>query len=66
MSEEKYNVYAWYRRKDGMPSAAIRVAEAVDISRATVTVDAYINRGLEWDAYLVEVSDDPGYSLRSK
>ena len=59
--ENKYNVYAWYRKKDGTTSSAIRVAEGVDIRLASDYVDAYLNReDAEWDAYLVEQSDDPG------
>ena len=63
MAEEKlYNVYAWRWRPDGNSTPAVRVAEKTDIVRASNMVDAYLNRGLEWDAYMVEVSDDPGWS----
>ena len=53
--DEKWNVYAWY--KDGH---AIRVGYHVSIDEAYLMVDAYLNRGLEWDAYMVKASDDPG------
>ena len=51
-----YNVYAWHK---GGP--AIRVKEGCSITEASFVVDAYLNRGLEWDAYAVEQSDDPGW-----
>ena len=51
-----YNVYAWHDH-----SPAIRVMEAATINGASACVDAYLNRGLEWDAYMVNIYDDPGY-----
>ena len=56
MEKLLYNVYAWH---DHNP--AIRVAEGKPFAEAAITVDAYLNRGLEWDAYMVEQSDDPGW-----
>lgn len=59
VEEDSYNVYAWYRRKDGTTSSAVKVCTHVPLNEATVAVDAYMHRGLEWDAYLVPVWDDP-------
>ena len=56
MDDEKWNVYAWH--KDG---PAIRVCEEVDFHEAVFAVEAYLNRGLEWDAYMVQTEDDPGW-----
>ena len=56
MEELLYNVYAWH---DHGP--AIRVSEGVSITEANMVVEAYLNRGLEWDAYAVEQGDDPGW-----
>ena len=61
--EGLYNVYAWRWRPDGGSTPAVRVAEGVDITRATDTVEAYLNRqDAQWDAYAVEQSDDPGWT----
>ena len=56
MEDSKWNVYAWYK---GGP--AIRVLTGVSVSEASMAVDAYLGRGLQWDAYMVEQSDDPGW-----
>lgn len=55
--EEKWNVYAWYKH-----NPAVRVCEGVSISEAAFAVEAYMNRGLEWDAYMVKQDDDPGWT----
>ena len=61
--EGLYNVYAWRWRPDGGSTPAVRVLEGVPISEATIGVEAYLNRtDGEWDAYLVEQSDDPGWT----
>ena len=57
MDESKWNVYAWHKN-----GPAIRVLVGGSVSEAAMVVDAYLNRGLEWDAYMVEQSDDPGWS----
>lgn len=51
-----YNVYAWEQGH-----SAVRVLTGVPIEQASDCVDIYLKRGLEWDAYLVEQSDDPGW-----
>ncbi len=55
-----WNVYAWNRKH--APNA-IRVEEAVPLQEASFAVDAYLNRGLDWDAYMVQCTDDPGYTV---
>lgn len=62
MSEKKYNVYAWHKRKDGTQSPAVRVMTEVSLLDAGIGTDIYQNLGPEWNAYIVEVSNDPGYS----
>lgn len=56
MGRELYNVYAWRKNHP-----AVLVGKRLDITKAGVMVDSYLNRGLEWDAYLVDIDDDPGY-----
>ncbi len=58
MDENLYNVYAWRKH-----CPAVLIGEQLTITQASVLVDSYLNRGLEWDAYLVEVNDDPGYVI---
>lgn len=53
-----WNVYAWNRKHS---EHAVRVKEAVSIEEASMAVDAYLNKGLDWDAFMVQCSDDPGY-----
>ena len=52
-----WNVYAWNRKHS---THAVRVCEHVSIQEASFTVEAYLNRGLDWDAYMVQIEDDPG------
>lgn len=56
MGKKLYNVYAWYKHQP-----AVLVGKRLDITQAGVMVDSYLNRGLEWDAFLVDIDDDPGY-----
>jgi hypothetical protein len=58
--ETKWNVYAWNRKHS---KGAVRVCENVSIEEASFAVEAYLNRGLDWDAYMVLVEDDPGYTV---
>lgn len=53
--EELYNVYAWNRKHS---KKAVRVATEVTLARAWDIVMAYQNRGLDWEAYMVNVEDD--------
>lgn len=55
-----WNVYAWNWKH--APNA-VRIKEAVPLQEASVAVEAYLNRGLDWDAYMVQVLDDPGYTI---
>lgn len=56
MEDEKWNVYAWHAN-----GPAIRVLENASIYEASFAVEAYLNKGLEWDAYMVQTRDDPGW-----
>lgn len=51
-----YNVYAWH---DHAP--AILVAKEVPIAEAAFVQETYLVRGVEWDAFLVDIDDDPGH-----
>ena len=59
--DDKWNVYAWHKN-----GPAIRVCEEVSIYEASFAVDAYRNKGLDWDAYMVQTWDDPGWSSNNK
>ena len=65
--EKLYNVYVWHCTPAGQRSSAVRVKECVGILEANDTLDAYFNRGDgEWDGYVVERFDDPGWSPAHK
>jgi len=51
-----YNVYAWKRRE---PS--VMVGEALPIKQASALVESYLDKGLDWDAFMVNIDDDSGY-----
>ena len=52
---ELWNVYAWHDH-----GRAIRVGYHIGLAEASIMVEAYLNRGLNWDAYMVLAEDDPG------
>lgn len=58
--DELWNVYVWNRKH--APNA-IRIKEAVPLREASFAVDAYLAKGLDWDAYMVQCHDDPGYVI---
>ena len=55
-----WNVYAWQYNRP-----AVKVGTHLDIVRAANMVDAYLDRE-GWDAYMVQVYDDPGETSQSE
>ncbi len=53
--ETLWNVYVWHNH-----GPAIRVGYHVTLAQADAMVQAYLNRGVSWDAYMVQAWDDPG------
>ena len=49
-----YNVYAWHVGKGD----ARLIAEGVDHSTAIDLVEKYLNKGQDWDAYMVPQEED--------